>query len=1138
MKQNNKIKEFFATSWAIDNKTSVYVMMVMIVIIGVMSYTRIPKEQFPDIVIPTILVSTPYPGTSPTDMENLVTRPIEKEAKGLSGVKKITSNSLQDFSTVVIEFNTDVSVEEAKQRVKDAVDKAKMKLPNNLPMAPNVMQIDFSEIPIMYIQISGNYDLNRLKGFAEEIQDRIEQLKEITRADIIGALEREIQIDVDMYKMQAAGISLGDIERAVAYENMTISAGNISVQGMKRTVRIVGQFPSANELNIITLKSATGGVVYLRDIATIKDGFKEQESFSRLNGSDVITLSIIKRTGENLLDASDKIKEIINKDLVKVLPKDLKLTITGDMSRFTRNTLDELINTIILGFLLVTLVLMFFMGLKNAFFVGLSVPLSMCVAFMVMPVMGFSLNMIVMFGFIFALGIVVDDAIVVIENTHRIHKRVPDIKLAAKMAAGEVFKPILSGTLTTLAPFFPLAFWPGMIGKFMYYMPVTLIITLFASLFVAYIMNPVFAVDFMATDDHVVHDKKRKKMLFRNSGIMVMMAVISYLASFIGHFATVFITLGNVVLIFAALYAFHNFIGTRMIHRFQDVLWPKVTSAYERLLRRVLRRNNPTKLLLGTIGLFILTFILFGIKSPKVLFFPDNEPNSINVMVRMPVGTDQLVTDSITKVIEHRVVEAIGKDSVIVESIISNVASGADDGMSFERTTQSHKGKVTVNFVEHHLRQGVNTNDFMMEIRKRLVGIPGAEISVMKNKNGPPTGKPINIEISGENMDELIEDANRFKKHLDSLHIPGVEELRSDFESNKPEIIVELDRERATREGLSTGQIGLELRTAIFGKDISKFKQNEDEFPIQLRYSIDQRESIDNVMNLKISYRDMATGQFRQIPLSAVAKVNYTNAYGGIKRKNLKRVITLGSEVLNGYTADEVTKNITQIAASFPVHDGVKINLTGEKEDQKETMGFLGFAMVIAIGLIFFILIAQFNSMSKTLIILSEVFFSVIGVLLGIIIFDMSISVIMTGLGIVALGGIVVRNGILIVEFIDELKDRGLKTTDAILEAGKTRITPVLLTATATILGLIPLAVGLNINFVTLFTSFNPQIRFGGDNVAFWSNLSWTIVFGLSFASFLTLILVPAMYLIAYKMKVRLKRNKSNKKYRKSLLEN
>jgi multidrug efflux pump subunit AcrB len=1126
MKENNKIKEFFATSWAIDNKTSVYVMMVMIVVIGIMSYSRIPKEQFPDIVIPTILVSTPYPGTSPTDMENLVTRPIEKEAKGLTGVKKITSTSLQDFSTVVIEFNTGVAVEEAKQRVKDAVDKARTKLPNNLPTAPNVMQIDFSEIPIMYIQISGNYDLNRLKKYAEDVQDRVEQLKEITRADIIGALEREIQIDVDMFKLQATGVSFSDIERAVSFENMTISAGNISVQGMKRTVRVVGQFPTADELNKITLKTGSGGIVYLRDIAVIKDGFKEQESFSRLNGQNVISISIIKRTGENLLAASDKIKDIINKDLVKTFPKDLKLTITGDTSKFTRNTLDELINTIILGFILVTLVLMFFMGLKTAFFVGLSVPLSMCIAFMVMPTIGFSLNMIVMFGFIFALGIVVDDAIVVIENTHRIHKRVPDIKLAAKMAAGEVFKPILSGTLTTLAPFFPLAFWPGMVGRFMFYMPVTLIITLFASLFVAYIMNPVFAVDFMSKDDHIVFDKRRKKKLLQNSGLMVIAAVAFYVLSLT--------TMGNIISIFTVLYLFHNFVGSKLIHKFQDQIWPRFINMYERVLRRILIGKRPALVLFGTIFLLFFTLFLTGVVKPKVLFFPDNEPNSINVLIRMPVGTDQLITDSITKVIEKRVVQVIGKDSDIVESVIANVASGADDGMSFDRTTQSHKGKVTINFVEHYLRHGVNTDDFMMMIRDKITGIPGAQISVIKNKMGPPTGKPINIEISGENMEDLIADASKFKKYLDSLRVPGVEELRSDFEDSKPEIVVELDRERMTREGLSTGQIGLELRTAIFGKDISKFKQDEDEFPIQLRYNAEQRSSIDQLMNLKISYRDMASGQFRQIPVSAVAQVKYTNSYGGIKRKNLKRVITLGSEVLSGYTANEVTKNITQIAATFPVHDGIKISLTGENEDQKESMNFLVFAMLIAVGLIFFILIAQFNSISKTLIILSEVFFSIIGVLLGIMIFGMSISVIMTGMGIVALGGIVVRNGILIVEFIDELKSRGYKTVEAIVEGGKTRITPVLLTATATILGLIPLAVGLNINFVTLFTELNPQIRLGGDNVAFWSNISWTIVFGLSFASFLTLILVPAMYLIAYKMKVKVKRRKSNRLSRKA----
>ncbi len=1122
-KDTKHFKEFFATSWAINSKTSIYVMVLLISIIGVISYMRIPKEQMPDIVIPTILVSTPYPGTSPTDMENLVTRPIEKEIKGLSGLKKVTSNSLQDFSSVVVEFNANMAVEEAKQKVKDAVDKAKSKLPNNLPTQPNVMEIDFSEIPIMYIQLSGNYDMNTLKKYADEVQDKVEQLKEITRADIIGALEREIQIDVDMYKMQSVGISLGDIERVVSYENMTISSGNISVQGMKRSVRVVGQFQNIEELNKICLKSSLGGNVYLRDIAEIKDGFKEQESFSRLDGKNVISLSIIKRSGENLIDASDKIKKIIDNDLITHFPKDLKISVTGDMSKYTRNTLEELINTIILGFLLVTLVLMFFMGLKNALFVGLSVPLSMCIAFMIMPTIGFSLNMIVMFGFIFALGIIVDDAIVVIENTHRLHKSVPDIKIAAKMAAGEVFLPIFSGTLTTLAPFFPLAFWPGMVGKFMHYVPITLIISLFASLFVAYMINPVFAVDFMGKDDKVEWNKKRKMKIIKNIVLFIIITILLYLIRFT--------PLANGLMIFSILYAFHNFIGSKILHNFQDKIWPKAIKGYENLLRKILKGRRPAILLVSTILLLFLTFFFMGIVKPKVLFFPDNEPNTINVLIRMPIGTDQKITDSITKVVEQRVWATIGKDTAFVESFIANVALGADDGMSFERTTQSHKGKVTIHFVEHHLRKGVNTNQLLISIREAVHhNISGAEISVQKEKMGPPTGKPINIEISGENLENLVADAQRFERFLDSIKIPGIEELRSDFEVNKPEIIVELDRERATREGLNTAQIGMELRTAIFGKDISKYKELEDEYPIQLRYNIAQRESIDNLMNLKISYRDMASGQFRQIPVSAVAKIRYENSYGGIKRKNLKRVITLSSEVLNGYTANEINNNLTHIASTFPFSSDVKVNLTGENEDQKESANFLMLAMVIAIGIIFFILITQFNSISKTLIILSEVIFSIIGVLIGIMIFGMSISVVMTGLGIVALGGIVVRNGILIVEFIDERHKDHFKIKDAIIDACKSRITPVILTAVSTILGLIPLAVGMNINFVTLFTDLDPQIRFGGDNVMFWENLSWTIVFGLSFSSFLTLILVPAMYLIAYKMKVKFNRIKSNKK--------
>ena len=1129
----NNFKEFFATSWAIDNKTSIYVLAVFITLLGISSYRSIPKEQFPEIVIPTILVNTVYPGTSPEDMENLVTRPIEKQLKGINGVKKITSNSLQDFSSIAIEFNTDVAVPEAKQRVKDAVDKSKSDLPNNLPSDPGVMDIDFSEIPIMFIQISGNYDLDQLKKYADIAQDKIESLNEITRVDIVGALEREIQINVDMYKAQASSVTLTDIDRAIAAENLTISAGNISTFGMKRSIRVQGQFKDLDVMRNIIIKSASGASIYLKDVAEIKDTFKEQESFSRLNGQNVITLNVVKKSGKNLLEASDKIKDILKNDLVnKEFPHDLNVTLSGEQSRYTRNTLEELNNTIIIGMILVTLVLMFFMGFTNAFFVGLAVPLSMAIAFMVMPALGFTMNMIVMFGLIFALGIVVDDAIVVIENIHRTHQKQPNIILAAKQAAGEVFMPILSGTLTTLAPFFPLAFWPGIVGKFMFYIPVTLIITLFASLFVAYIINPVFAVSFMKHEFETPDKKKTRKRMVIEIIAALVLALIGY-AFYAGNHSETAFGIGNFFVFVALLLLFYHTLLNPYIKWWQEKGWPWFMRQYEKQLRFFISGKNPWFLLTGVVALLILTFIATGIRNPKVLFFPNNMPNSINVRVQMPVGTDQKITDSVTKVVEQRVIKVLGMNNPDVESVITNIALGAGDDMDFSRNLSAEKGKITINFVEYKNRVGINTTEYLDKIRKEVKGIPGTVITTDKNSAGPPTGKPVNIEITGENLPELIADAGSFKNYLDSIQIPGIEDLKSDFQENKPEIAINIDRERANHEGISTGQIAMEIRTAVLGKEISKYKMDEDEYPIQLRYSVATRENINNLINLKITYRDMNSGLLRQIPLSSVAKIDYVDSYGGIKRQNLKRIITLSSGVLTGYTANEIVAQVKKIAADYPVHEGVSIKLTGEQEDQAETSAFLGKAMLIAIGLIFFILITQFNSISKTIIILSEVIFSVIGVLLGIVIFNMSISIIMTGLGIVALGGIVVRNGILIVEFIDTLKERGMKTREAIIQAGLTRITPVILTATATILGLVPLAIGFNLNFATMFTQLNPQIHIGGDNVMFWGPLSWTIIFGLSFATFLTLIFVPGMYIIAYEMKIRLARRKSNKIARK-----
>jgi multidrug efflux pump len=1115
-----KYKEFFATSWAIDNKISVYVLVFIISVFGLMNYYTIPKEQFPEIVIPMVTINTIYPGTSPSDMENLVTRPLEKNLKSISGVKKITSRSVQDFSAIIVEFNTGIEIKDAKQKVNDAVDKTKKDLPTDPSfIEPSVMEIDLSEIPIQYINLSGDIPLDRLKKYADDMQDRIETLKEITRVEIGGALTREIQIDIDMYKMKAASLTFRDVEQAVSLNNMTVSGGNIDLQGMSRSIRVVGEVTNIDEIKNIVIHTSSGALVKLGDIAGIRDGFHQPENYARYNGKNVVTLNVIKKSGQNLLDASDKIQAII-KDMQKnKLPSNLIIEVTGDQSRNTRNTVNELNNTIILGFIFVIIVLMFFMGLVNAIFVAFAVPLSMAIAYIILPWIGFTMNMLVMFAFIFALGIVVDDAIVVIENTHRIHRKTKmDIRSSAKFAAGEVFVPILSGTLTTLAPFFPLAFWPGVVGKFMVFIPITLIITLFASLIVAYIFNPVFAVDFMKHDD--VDVEVSKPRLLKVSGIIALIALPFYLFRATG--------VANFIIFIAISYLLHNLYGYKVLRRFQNHTLPSIMAKYEKTLIWVLKGRRPVYILSGMVVLFIFTMILNNIVQPKVVFFPDNEPNTINTFIKMPVGTELNVTDSISHIAEDRIMSVLGYKNPIVESVVTNVAFLASDNNFDNSSKSSNLAKIAVNFVEYKYRKGQNTSDYMTEMREALKDIAGAEIVVDKIKGGPPTGKPINIELSGEDLIQLAHTSDRFKRYVDSLQIGGIEELKSDFATTKPEIMIVLDRERANSEGISAATVGDAIRTGQLGKEVSKFREGEDQYSIMLRFEESQRKDIEQLLNLTITYMDMNTGLIRQIPLSVVAHLEYVNSYGQINRLNLKRVITISSNVLDGFNANLINAELRKVIPQFTKSSDIDIRITGEQEDQQESMVFLSKAMILCLFLIMFILITQFNSMSKALIIVSEVVFSLIGVLLGYMIFDMTISIIMTGMGIVALAGIVVRNGILLVEFTDVLKEQGMKTRKAIIQAGMTRITPVILTATATILGLIPLAIGMNINFATLLTDFNPHLHFGGDNVMFFGPLSWTIIFGLSFATFLTLVLIPVMYFVIYTRNIRRLRRKSN----------
>ncbi|MBN1938587.1 MAG: efflux RND transporter permease subunit, partial [Candidatus Aminicenantes bacterium] len=1098
-------REFKPASIAVDGRTTVFILLIMIVLFGVMQYQATPKEEMPEIVFPYYMIGTIYPGTSPADVENLITRPLEKQLKGINGVKKISSNSIQDYSSIFIEFDITADDMQAYQDVKQAVDDARSQLPSDLIRDPQIRRIDLSEIPVLYINLTGELGLVRLKQLAEDLQDRIEGLEEITRVDIAGALDREVQINVDLYKMQAAGLNFNTIRNAVASENLILSGGRVDTDGMRRNLRIVGEFTSVSQIGAIILQDG----ITLGDIAEITDGFKDRESYSRLNSQDVVTLNVIKRGGKNLIAASDKIQAILA-DFKASVPDNLVITVSGDSSKKTRHGVSDLFNTIILGFVVVVFVLMFFMGRINAIFVGAAIPLSMLISFIFLPLIGFTLNKVVLMSFILVLGIVVDNSIVVVENIYRHFMTTENLPIipATKKAVGEVAPAVFTGTLTTMAPFFPLVFTPGIAGRFMSFLPITIILSLTASLLVAYFVNPVFAVAFMKyqprENTRVAPRLSRRALI--GSGVSIVLAAVFY--------AVGPMLIANLLAFGVLMFFLIRFVLDRWVDRFQNRLMPAFMKRYRRALSFCLKGRRPWAVVGAVTALFLSSFLLMRISPPRVVFFPSGEPNVLYVYLTMPEGTHIEVTDRICRDVEDSVRRIIGADNPDVESIVSNVAVNAGSSL-FERSTQDKLAKVTVTFVEYKERKGSkSTRQLLDDLRRELKDVPGAQIRIDREAMGPPAGAPVNIEISGEDVDELIAVTSRLEEFITALGIPGIERFKSSMEVSKPEIILEIDREKANRLGLSTAQIGSALRTAIYGVEVSKFKEGEDEIPIQMRLDRRYRNDLEALLSQTLTVNARGGSPAKEIPISAVARVSNLSSVGGITRIDNKRVITLSSNVLTGYNANQIIQTIRQALPRFELKPRYTVSFTGEQDMQKEVGGFFGKALVIAVFLIFVILVGQFNSLAKPGIIITQIFFSFTGVLLGFTIFKLEFSVMMTGMGIIAVAGIVVKNAILIIDYTDKLYAQFEDKREALVEAAAIRLTPVLLTALSTILGLLPLAIGMNFNFETLFTRLDPQFYWGGDNAAFWNPLAWTIIFGLTFTTILTLVVVPAMYAI------------------------
>lgn len=1153
---NSKVdKEFKPSSWAIRNPSVIYLIIGLFLIMGLSAYFAMPREDFPEIKETKIYISTPFPGNTAEDMERLITDPLEDKLKNVTNVVEIISTSQEDYSMITVEFDENISVEEAKQRVKDEVDSETSSedwpLFNGAKVEPNVFDLKMSEeFPIMNINITGDFPVDKLKEYAEYLQDEIEDLPEIKAADIRGAQEKEVEVAVDIYKMMAAKVSFDDILGAIGNGNMTMSAGNLKASGQRRTIRILGEIQKPSELENFVVKSEKNSPVYLKDIATVSFRPGDKTTYAREFGSSVVMLDIKKRSGKNMIEAVNKIKDIIQVAEADYFPSDLKISISNDSSERTLNQVSDLINNIIFGIILVVTVLMFFLGFRNALFVGFAIPMSMFMSFMIINALGYTMNTMILFGLIMGLGMLVDNGIVVVENVFRLMDQEGMSRLeAAKKGIGEIAYPIMISTATTVAAFVPLGMWPGVMGEFMKYFPITLSIVLGSSLFVAIFMNSMLVSQFMETTERELSKKALWRMTFILSGIGILIMI----------FGGPMRGLGTLMIFTNILFWLYKYVIKSLALGFQKRVLTRFEDMYERRIKHAIRGSNVYWYFGITFFLLIATFMMFGGSlgsgRTKVEFFPDNTPNQIIVYIEYPEGTAIDKTNAITKEIENRVYSIIQSEvyvtdgrNILVESAVSQVGEGAgnpftDGGSAAE---MPHRGKITASMREFKYREGLDSEKLRGKVQAALTGIyPGVAISVEKDPVGPPAGYPINIELEGRDYDELIQTAERMRNFINASNIAGIEELKIDVNKGKPTMQVEVDRQKAGELGVAVGQVGNQLRRAIFGEKAGVYKKDGEDYDINIRFNEDLRYNTSALFNQNITFRDQSSGKIKEIPVSAVASQKNTSGFSAIKHRDTKRVVTVYSGLKPGFTDPAaIVAQIEEVMADFDgLPRGVKIDYTGQIEEQNKQMKFLMGAFFAGLGLIALLLVFQFGGLSKPLIIMIAIFLSLIGVFGGLMITGWPFVIMMTMMGIISLAGIVVNNGVVLLDYTQILIDRkkeelGMSESEFLdkdevmrltVQGGKARLRPVILTAITTVLGLIPLAIGLNIDFFSLFTEFDPKIYVGGDNVIFWGPLAWTVIFGLIVATFLTLIIVPVLFTISYRMKYKLFAKNANR---------
>ena len=1092
-------KEFAPTSWAIDHETSVGVLLFFIIILGFLSYRTIPRESFPEVEIPTIAVNTIYPGVSPADIESLLTRPLEEELSTISDIKDLTSTSVEGYSSIIAEFETSVNLDEALQKIREKVDLAKTELPAEAE-DPSIFEFSFSEIPIMQVNLAGQYDLVRLKEVGQALQDRIEQIPSVLRVEVRGGLEREVKVDVQLDRLQFYDLSINDVIDAIRNENVNIPGGSIDVGSFTYLVRVDGEFDDPTAIDDLVIEAESGRPVYVRDVATVEFGFQDRTSFARLDDSPVVTLDIIKRSGYSIIETSDMVKVAVL-EMEPILPPTTVVKVTSDQSTQVGDMVSNLENNIISGLILIVIVLLFFLGVGNSLFVAISIPLSMLLTFVVLNALEITLNMVVLFSLILALGMLVDNAIVVVENIYRYVEEGWDKREASKKATGEVAGPVIAATLTTLAAFAPLMFWPGQVGEFMGFMPITLIIALSSSLFVALLIIPTLCARFLRLES----EPTQKLPPMARRVLMVMTVGIFFLIGLANPLSAL-VTLMLVIFVFAG----YRFLVRDISRKFQGSWLPNIMESYTKKLETAIDSNKVV--LLSSISGLFLTLLVFSWANSGVEFFPeDMPPEDIMVDVQLPVGSRAEATDEIAQQMEMTISEANGiVDASSVVATLGGSGSGGSNPMG-GGASGPNTGRVTVSMVEFGSRQ-FDARDFLAEMQASLgTEVAGAEITVDQSASGPAQGLPINIEITGEDPAVLKDLSDQVLSTLQNNSVYGkLVGLESDLDQARPELSVYVDREKAALYGVSSREVGLAIRSAIQGVEAAKYRTGSDEYDIVVRLAQEYRDELESLRELTV----MSEGN--QIPLLSVADWEVGEGLGSIQRKNQVRMATISADTRTGLNSNAILAEVMEVLVDFSENNmpvGYQLQYTGQAEEQQEAMDFLVKAFLLGLGLIAMILVTQFNSVVKPVIILASVLLSTAGVFWGLIIFRMPFVIIMTGVGLISLAGIVVNNAIVMIDYIDVLRSRdGLDIKEALLRGGQVRFRPVILTAVTTALGLVPLAMGLNFDFLGLFTKLNPDLYWGGMQAAWWGPMAIAVIVGILFATFLTLVLVPVLY--------------------------